>query len=143
MKSSCTKICDVDRQEIVLASNGITIEITDVSFHFGDVICLNTPEFANVATTSTPDLGVCYCRFGHLNHDYVNRLAKKQLVVGMIYSDVRFDKECEACALGKMHKLPSTKQSMNRASKPLELIHTDLCGPMNVDSIGGSLHIHG
>ena len=27
---------------------------------------------------------------------------------------------------------------MNRASKPLELIHTDLCGPMNVDSTGSS-----
>ena len=57
----------------------------------------------------------------------------------MIYLDVSFDKECEACALGKMHKLPSLKQSMNRVIKPLELIHTDLCGPMNVDSIGGRL----
>ena len=40
-----------------------------------------------------------------------------------------------------MHKLPSPKQSVNRASKPLELIHTDLCGPMNVDSIGGSKYM--
>ena len=73
-----------------------------------------------------------HCRFRHLNHDYVNRPPKKQLVDGMINSDVSFDKECEACALGKMHKLLSPKQSMNRASKPLELIHTDLCGPMNI-----------
>ena len=102
----------------------------------GKLYRVNTPEFANVATSSTPDLGVWHCPFGHLNHDYINRLAKKQLVDGMKYSDVSFDKECEACALGKMHKLPSPKKSMNRASKSLELIHTDLCGPMNLDSIG-------
>ena len=60
----------------------------------------------------------------------------------MIYSDVvSFDKECEACALCKMHKLPYPKKSMNRVSKPLELIHTDLCGPINVDSIGGSKYM--
>ena len=82
-----------------------------------------------------------HCHFGHLNHDYVNRLAKKGLVEGMIYPDVNFDKEYEACALGSMHKLPSPKQSTNKASKPLELMHTDLCGPMNVDSIDGSKYM--
>ena len=107
----------------------------------GKLYRVNTPEFANVATSSTPYLGVWHCRFGHLNHDYVNRLAKKQLVDGMKYSDVSFDKECEACALRKMYKLPSPKQSMNRPSKRLQLIHTDLCGPMNVDPIGGSKYM--
>ena len=48
---------------------------------------------------------VWHCHFGHLNYDYINRLAKKQLVDRTKYSDVSFDKECEACALGKMHKL--------------------------------------
>ena len=140
--SSIAKNGDVvkfDEQKCIVSKEGKNITIGNIVD--GKLYRVNTPEFANVATSSTPDLGVWHCRFGNLNHDYINRLAKKQLVDGMKYSDVSFDKECEACALGKMHKLPSPKQSMNRASKPLELIHTALCGPMNVDSIGGSKYM--
>ena len=108
-----------DEQKCIVSKEGKNIAIGNIVD--GKLYRVNTPEFANVATSSTPDLGVWHCRFGHLNHDYINRLAKKQLVDGMKYSDVSFDKECEVCALGKMHKLPSPKQSMNRASKPLEL----------------------
>ena len=60
---------------------------------------------------------------------------------GMKYSNDNFDKQCEACASGKMHKLPVPKQSLNRAIQPLELVHTDVCGPMNVDSNGGSKYM--
>ena len=66
---------------------------------------------------------------------------KKELVHGMKYSNDNFDKQCEACALGKMHKLPVSKQSLNRATQPLELVHTDVCGPINVESIGGSKYM--
>ncbi len=77
-----------------------------------------------------------HCRFGHLDFDYLNRLVNKELVDGIKYSGDSFDHQCEACALGKMHKVPFPKKSMNRASKQLELIHTDVCDPMNIDSIG-------
>ena len=136
-KNGC--VLKFDEQRCIVSKEGNNITIGNIVD--GTLYRVNTPEFANVATLSTPDLGVWHCHFEHLNHDYVNRLAKKQPVDGMKYSDVSFDKECEACALGKMHKLPSPKQSMNRASKPLELIHTDLCGPMNVDSISSSKYM--
>ena len=128
-----------DEQRCIVSKEGKNITIGNIVD--GKLCRVNTPEFANVATSSTPDLAVWHFCFGHLNHDYVNQLAKKQLVAGMKYSDVSFDKECEACALGKMYKLPSPKKSMNRASKPLELIYTDLCGPINVDSFGGSKYM--
>ena len=37
---------------------------------------------------------------------------------------------CEACLLGKMTKTPFTG-FLERASDLLELIHTDVCGPMS------------
>ena len=128
-----------DEQRFIVSKEGKNITIGNIVD--GKLYRANTPEFANVTTSSTTDLGVWHCHFGHLSHDYVNRLAKKRLADGIIYSDVSFDREGEACALGKMQKLPSPKQSMNRASKPLELTHTDLCGPMNVASIGGSKYM--
>ena len=46
---------------------------------------------------------------------------------------------CEPCTLGKQHRLPfNTSTSATKA--PLELLHTDLCGPLPVASAGGSLY---
>ena len=33
---------------------------------------------------------------------------------------------CEGCAMGKQHRQP--KKSHHKSSKPLELIHSDVCG---------------
>ena len=46
--------------------------------------------------------------------------------------------DCEPCALAKMHRLSFPKLSYNRSQKPMELIHSDLCGPMHIQSQGGS-----
>jgi hypothetical protein len=47
-------------------------------------------------------------------------------------------KICEGCILGKQHRnvFPSGKSWRERA--PLELIHSDLCGPMQTPSLGKS-----
>ena len=50
-------------------------------------------------------------------------------------------KECEACVRGKMKKETFSKQSEHRAIRPDELIHSNLCGPMQVESKGGSKYI--
>jgi len=44
---------------------------------------------------------------------------------------------CEVCIFGKNHKIPFVKE-LWRAKFPLELVHTDVCGPMNISSIGGN-----
>lgn len=46
------------------------------------------------------------------------------------------DKElkCITCIKGKQTKLPF-RDSDNRASRILEMIHSDVCGPMSVNSI--------
>jgi transposase InsO family protein len=40
-----------------------------------------------------------------------------------------------------MHRILFPKQSTKKTSRPLELTHSDLCGPVNFDSIGGSRYI--
>lgn len=44
---------------------------------------------------------------------------------------------CEPCIKGKHHRNPFPKEG-TRASEQLELIHSDLCGPMETTSAGGS-----
>jgi len=42
---------------------------------------------------------------------------------------------CEACIFGKNHEIPFVKDPW-RAKFPLELVHIDVCGPMNISSVG-------
>jgi hypothetical protein len=46
---------------------------------------------------------------------------------------------CKGCALGKNIKRPFPS-SNNRSKEILDLIHSDVCGPMPVRSLGGSLY---
>ena len=43
---------------------------------------------------------------------------------------------CEPCLTGKMTKTPFSR-TMERATDLLEIIHTDVCGPMSVEACGG------
>ena len=72
---------------------------------------------------------------------YVNELSQKKMVVGMNCSKEDTNQQCEACAKAKMHREPVPKASRNRSSHPLQLVHSDVCGPMNVNSIGGSKYV--
>ena len=102
---------------------------------------VNTDEEAQIASATSPSLEQWHCRFGHLNHTYIDQLIKDKLVEGMNCSAGKVNRECEACAQGKMHRIPFPKKSEKKTCQPLELIHSDLCGPMNVDSIGGSKYL--
>ena len=46
---------------------------------------------------------------------------------------------CESCILGKMYKL-SFKGKGEHATRPLYLIHTDVCGPMSTYARGGFIY---
>ena len=43
---------------------------------------------------------------------------------------------CEPCLMGKMTKTPFSG-TMEQATDLLEIIHTDVCSPMNVEARGG------
>ena len=59
----------------------------------------------------------------------------------MSCSSGEVNRECEACAQGKMHRIPFPKKSEKETHQPLQLVRSDLCGPMNVDSVGGSKYV--
>lgn len=54
----------------------------------------------------------------------------------IVYTDIPSFK-CIGCIYGKQHR-SSFQESNNRASRVGELVHTDLCGPMQVKSLGGA-----
>ena len=46
--------------------------------------------------------------------------------------------ECEACALGKQHMKQFSVHKEKKQREIIELIHTNVCGPMQTRSLGGT-----
>ena len=49
-------------------------------------------------------------------------------------------RSCESCILGKHHREKFISGVSNRAKAPLEMVHTDLCGPMQTLSLAGNVY---
>ena len=74
-----------------------------------------------------------HCRLGHIGVKRMKKLHKDGFSESLGYES--FD-ACEPCLLGKMTKTPFSG-TMERATDLLEIIHTDVCGPMSVEARGG------
>ena len=77
-------------------------------------------------------------RYGHLGVQNLKKLANDKLVEGF-NSDAKKNLEfCEACTQGKLHRCSFPISGATRASEPLGLVHSDLCGKVNTKSCGGA-----
>lgn len=76
-------------------------------------------------------------RFGHLNLNDLKKLKINDMVNGINFNPNEIPFDCEVCHTGKMCQIPY-KNSSNRAKEKSELIHSDICGPINTTSLGGS-----
>ena len=72
-------------------------------------------------------------RLGHIGVKRMKKLHVDGLLESLGYES--FD-ACESCLMGKITKTPFSG-TMERASDLLEIIHTDVCGPMSVEARGG------
>src|SRR4051812_18844169 len=77
------------------------------------------------------------CRLGHIGVKRMNKLHSDGLLESLVFESLE---RCEACLMGKMAKTPFSGM-MERATDLLEIIHTDVCGPMSVSSRGGYRYI--
>ncbi|KAL8103233.1 hypothetical protein AgCh_027685 [Apium graveolens] len=76
-----------------------------------------------------------YRKLSHLNFKTINTLVKKELVRDMPKLEFAQVEVCEACQKGKMKRSSHKSKTVNSISAPLQLIHKDLFGPVNVLSI--------
>lgn len=82
---------------------------------------------------STKDyLHVWHERLGHQNRNHVRKFLKKNNI-----DFIDDDHFCSSCIEGKQHR-NSFQQRQQRAELPGEIMHADLCGPMETASLGGA-----
>ncbi|GAA0176229.1 transmembrane signal receptor [Lithospermum erythrorhizon] len=75
-------------------------------------------------------------RYGHLNFQGLRTLKNKNMVIGLPKIDNQ-EIICTDCLNGKQTRQPIPKQCNWRADKVLELIHSDICGPITPTSNSG------
>jgi hypothetical protein len=92
------------------------------------------PDSALLLTHADESSRIWHERFGHLNFIYMQHLSKHILVD--VLPNIHFSKGvCEGCVLGKHPQEKFVKGKSQRASAPLDLIHSDLMGPFLHPSI--------
>ena len=95
---------------------------------------------ASIATQES-DLSSWHRRLGHINKETLISIQSKGMVNGLAIKGCDNEVACDGCLIGKQCRESFPKRSENRAKDVLEIIHSDVCGPMENVSIGGSRYI--
>nr|GEZ54848.1 hypothetical protein [Tanacetum cinerariifolium] len=80
-------------------------------------------------------------RLSYLNFGYINLLSKKDIVVGLPKLKYVKDQLCSSCELSKAKRSSFKSKTIPSSKGRLNLLHMDLCGPMQVASINGKKYI--
>jgi hypothetical protein len=71
-----------------------------------------------------------------VNFIALGKMATTGLVQGLPRNE-QVDQLCEACLAGKQKRAPFPQRATKRATRPLELLHGDLCGPITPTTQSG------
>jgi hypothetical protein len=79
-------------------------------------------------------------RFGHLNYRSLHQLCNQQMVTILPLVSCR-DGVCVSCVLRKHHRDSFDKRASWHTLGPLQLVHSDLCGPLSSPSFYGCKYL--
>lgn len=128
--------------KVVFKNSGVEVinpdgEIISTGSHINGLFKLNCSAIAQnkaFSCSSVASLQLWHRRMGHLNHKSLQKL-QNELSTGIQFSTTNTN-DCKICPIGKQIRLPFNKNA-TRASHILELVHSDICGPMEEESLGG------
>lgn len=136
-------VLDTEGFCILIKNQMLTFSLDDLvngqATSVGGIYVLDTQNEINHITNKRLKQGdpkqsyLWHCHLGHINDKRIQRLLSTSILPPFDYESYG---ECEACLLGKMIRSPF-KGKGTRAPNLLEIIHTDVCGPMSVDARGG------
>lgn len=123
---------------VVLDSRG---EVKMRADRVGDLFFARESRSASCAASTVPKskaitLELLHRRMGHTNVRDIRDAVHKGIVSEIKIDNIK-ELSCDVCAKGKMSRSPFPKSS-GRNTGILELVHTDVCGPMRTESIGGA-----
>lgn len=95
-----------------------------------------------MAAHTTYDARIWHYAYSHLGYDNMKRLVKENRVKGLPETVHKIEEEkqrvCEPCIKGKQPCQPSKSRTKYSRFEVGEKIHTEVCGPMEEESVGGA-----
>ncbi|GAU43423.1 hypothetical protein TSUD_334860 [Trifolium subterraneum] len=98
---------------------------------------LNVMDHKCLMTAYSRNEWLWHYRMGHLNFKDLTLMQKKNYVTGLPAMNAP-DEICEECVHSKQPRGSFSKYAMSKTKSTLEIVYSDVCGPMQVDSIGGN-----
>ncbi|MCO5600051.1 hypothetical protein L7F22_054159 [Adiantum nelumboides] len=95
---------------------------------------------AETKTLAMQDAELWHARFGHVGYGSLMTLQCHNMVHDLSLLEMPPRHVCEGCILGKMHRFAFSQDGFVRATRKLQLVHSDVCGPMRMPSMGNSLY---
>ena len=91
--------------------------------------------------TKLEETDLWHKRLGHLNYRSLNDIISKEAVRGIPALKYHGGKICGDCQIGKQTKMSHSMSQHLSMTRVLELLHMDLMGPLQVESLGGKKNI--
>lgn len=131
-----------DEQECQVVNLEGTVVATGC--RYGGLYCLRLAEASLKVTTGQYTENCQHLWHRHLGHrDWTaaERLVKENLATGMQVSDCGLRLKCEVCMEGKLARSPFPAVTERKSTGILDIVHTDLCGPMKTTTPSGNRYV--
>lgn len=123
--------CQIKKNNELIATAKLEEKLYKLKIRNCDVV-------KTVQNISSYDVNLLHDRFGHRDFEAIYQLMRNNLVENI--KVVGKKRQCEVCIKGKMTRKEFPKQSTNRRNQVLDLVHTDICGPMQTPTPSGKLY---
>ena len=125
-------IADSESTETVLVGKRVSnVYMLNVSSIIPSMNCLQSRDDESL---------LWHRRLAHIHMHHLNRIASKDLVIGLPKLKFERNKLCETCQKGKQTKSSFKPINVVSTTRPLELLHMDLFGPSRTKSLGGNYY---
>ncbi|GJX90026.1 retrovirus-related pol polyprotein from transposon TNT 1-94 [Tanacetum coccineum] len=133
-KSTCF-VRDLQGNVLIMGNRGsdlYTISLQDTS---------SPTPICFMANATPTQAWLWHRRLSHINFDTINLILKKDIVNGLLKLKYVKDQLCSPCELGKAKRNTFKIKTVSSSKGWLNMLHMDLCGPMQIKSINGKKYI--
>ncbi|KAE9618243.1 putative RNA-directed DNA polymerase [Lupinus albus] len=102
-----------------------------VNLNAMDPSCLSAIDLAD-------DSWLWHLRLGHLNFKDLGLLSSKNMILGLPTTTTDQKRVCANCLISKQPRKAFSTYTMSKAKEVLNIVYSDVCGPFDVTTIGGS-----
>lgn len=125
-----------DKAQILTRNGEVILEANREN----DLYFVKTKEESTKLTKSNENNNMMswHKKLAHMNENDMKIAQRNDILQGLSFDKNESVKDCETCIKGKMSRLPFPKREEQRTTEVLEIIHSDVFGPVKVPSHNGA-----